>query len=307
MAEKTETAERIIALIAGASGTGKSFWISCLPNALIIDTDIGGGLRYADAMIERNGSARVGPQSKWFDESIGEYTELMEFLRKHNHDLDKYSTLAIDSITVLQDNAVARHNPKFDRDYGRGSDIATREWKRIREICRSKDFNLICTAHLKGKWEKDEQVGMQASGPKELAGDMDVVLFLNRSGEYPSNAQVIKWRRLPDDDRGRVPPVFPFTLDQFCKIDGTDALRRGRQPLEPASPEQVSKLNALLEVAKVEQKIIDKWLKAAAVETFEEMPAKYIEGCISFVQKMLTTAANGQTDTPKTVKKGASK
>ena len=37
--------ERTIALIAGESGSGKSFAVACLKHALIYDTDLGGAMR----------------------------------------------------------------------------------------------------------------------------------------------------------------------------------------------------------------------------------------------------------------------
>jgi hypothetical protein len=294
-----EQGDRIILLVAGESGTGKSFFMANLRNALIIDTDIGGGLKYADAMIHANGSQRVGPGGRnrgteW-EQSIAEYPDLLEFLGRMDRQgkLSDYNTLAIDHITTIHDNGVMRHNPRMERDYGRGSDLATKEWKRIREFLRNKDFNLVCAAHLKGKWEADQQVGLQAAGPKELAGDFEQVLHLRRSasGGYPSVANVVKWRRLPNDPRGPVPAVFPFEFQNLVTIDGTDAFLRTREPVPEATPEQVAKLTNLLSVAKVDEKIIAKWYKAAGVESFDEMPAPIIVKCIKYVEDLMAKAA----------------
>jgi hypothetical protein len=292
--------ERIIALVAGESGTGKSFFVASLPNALIIDTDIGGGLRYADRMIEANQSQRVGPgvADPDFDITISEYPELLDFLTRmdRTHQIDKYTTLVIDHLTTLQDNAVDRHNPKMDRDFGRSGEMGTKEWKKIREFCRNKDFNLVTIAHLKGKWAQDKEVGKQAAGPKEVIGDMDIAVYLQRnaSGGYPSNGQVVKWRRLPSDERGPVPSMFPFTFDNFLKIDGTNAFTRGREPVALASAEQVAEVTKLLEVAKVDEKEITKWFKAAGAESWAEFPAPRIDSAIKYIRNLIHTAANGQ-------------
>jgi hypothetical protein len=284
-APKSLPPERIIALIVGESGVGKSFLVACLRNALIYDTDIGGGLSYADARILRNNSERI---------PTGSYVEILDDLRRRHQrgQLKDRVTLAIDHVSGLQQEAALRHNPNLERDFGRSNDVATREWRKIREFCRNQDFNLIVTAHMKAKWENEKAVGIQADGAKNIEGDMSIVLQVRRGAGYPSTAWVQKWRRDPEDPRGIIPATFPLTIQAFEDLAGSGMLAP-RAPVKLATEEQVAKLTGLLEVAKLPEGTVDKWLKKAGAETFADMPADAVDKCISFIQTTLSNAANG--------------
>lgn len=278
--------ERIIALVAGESGSGKSYFVACMKHALIYDTDIGGGLAYADARIARNQSERI---------PAGSYVEILDDLRRRHQrgSLKDRVTVAIDHVSALQQEAALRHNPGLERDFGRSNDVATREWRKIREFFRNQDFNLIVTAHMKAKWENEKAVGLQADGAKNIEGDVSIVLQVRRSNAYPSTAWVQKWRRDPEDPRGLIPATFPLTIDAFESMAGPGMLA-AREPVPVASEEQVAKLSAMLEVAKLPDGTVEKWMKKAQVDTFAEMPATSIAKCIEFVQATLQTAANGE-------------
>lgn len=278
--------ERIIACIAGASGSGKSFFVANLHNALIYDTDIGGGLAYADARIAKNKSERIEAST---------YAEIEDDLkrRQKNGSLAKFNTLAIDHVTALHQAAQIAHNPTASQDYGRANEAATREWRKVRNFCRTCDFNLIVTAHLKGRFDQDKQVGQQPDGAKNIEGDMSIVLYLNKAEKTlpPSEAIVQKWRRDPDDPRGAIPPTFKLTMENFVKLHGNGALSAPREPVALATAEQVSEINRLVGVVKLPEGTTDKWLKKAGVESFEEMPATIIQACIDHTKKTLTTGA----------------
>lgn len=273
------TVERIIALIAGESGTGKSFFVANLHHALIYDTDIGGGLAYADLRIARNKSERV---------QVGSYPEILEDLKRRQAAklLGGVVTLAIDHLSALHQESCIRNNPKDERDFGRSSDIATREWRRIREFARTQDFNLIVTAHMKAKWENEKAVGVIADAGKNLEGDVSIGLQVRRSSAYPSTAWVQKWRRDPEDERGKIPSTFPFTIEAFEKLAGA-GLSAPREPIQLASAAQVEKINNLLLVTKLPEGIIEKWHKKAGVESFSEMTSTDLDKCIAYVQTIL--------------------
>lgn len=273
--------ERLIVLIAGESGTGKSFWVANLKNALIFDTDLGGGLAYLDARIARNGSERI---------EVGSYPEVMAAIeqRRKTGELRKYNWIGIDHLTTLQQEAVLRHNPTGGEDYGKSYDRATREWRKIRQLVRVGDFNLVCTAHLKSKYEKQQVVGITADASKNIGADMMIVLHLKRrpDGAYPSTAHVEKWRRDPDDPRGQVPSTFPFTLEKVIEMHG-QPLDAERAEVPMATADQVAAIRDLVSVVKIDEAVVERWFKKAGAEDWDDFTRDDLAKCIAHVQSLL--------------------
>ena len=281
--------ERVIMLLAGESGSGKSFFIANLKNALIFDTDIGGGLAYADARIRRNGSQRI---------EVSSYLDILDEITKRNTALDGITTLAIDHLSSLQQEANLRHNPKMESDYGKANEKATKEWRKIRELVRNRDFNLICTAHQKAKYEANQIVGQTTDASKNIEADMSIVIYLHKpaNNQPPSLARVQKWRRDPEDDRGLVPGTFLFTMDEFLKIHGL-TMDGKRHEVSMAKPEQIAELTRLLEIVKLPEGVTDKWLSKAKAESWAELTEETIVKCLAHVQDLLAK--------PKTAERGA--
>ena len=206
--------KRITCLIAGDSGSGKTFLLCNIPKALIYDTDLGGGAAYLADRIARNGSERV---------ECGSFQDLLRDLEARHKagTLEKFTSLVIDHVTALHQESQLRWNPAFKDDFGRSGNKATGEWRKIREFCRDFDFNLFASCHTKQKYEGEVSVGEVADGAKNLAADFGVVLFLkNIQGKYPSTAVVKKWRRDPEDARGAIPATIPGTYQEICRIAG---------------------------------------------------------------------------------------
>jgi hypothetical protein len=284
VAKKTEPAvkpERLVVLVAGESGTGKSFWVASLKDALIYDTDLGGGLGYLDARIQRNGSERV---------EVGSYPEVMADIdrRRKAGDLKRFSWIGIDHLTTLQQEAVNRHNPTGGEDYGKSYDKATREWRKIRHLVRVGDFSLICTAHLKSKYENQKVVGITTDASKNINADFSIVLYLQRqaSGAYPSQARVEKWRRDPEDPRGPLPAAFPFTIEKVFELHGGSGGGE-RVEVEMATEGQVREIEGLLNVVKVDEAEVQKWFKKYGAEVWGDFPAADLDRCIKYVKGLL--------------------
>ncbi len=275
--------DRILALITGQSGAGKSFFIGTLKNALIYDTDLGGGLAYLDERIKKNGSERV---------ELSKYTDILADMRKRVANGTLPETVVIDHVTQLQQESILRHNPTQEADFGRAGNKATAEWRQIREFSRTFDCNLFCVSHVKAEFEKDKNIGMQTDGAKNIDGDMHIVLRLESEKDakgrkkYPATAVVMKWRRDPDDARGAVPDSFPFTLEEFSKIHGADYTRK-RDNVEMAKPDSVVKLRDGLEKVGEERRLelSKKWLNAAGVEAFGFMTEAQVQACINLLTK----------------------
>lgn len=250
-----------------------------LKKALIYDTDIGGGLAYADARIKRNGSERV---------QAGSYTEILTDLKRREKSgtISNVITLAIDHLSALHQESCLRNNPKDERDFGRGGEIATREWRRIREFARTQDFNLVVTAHQKPKWENEKAVGLVADAGKNVESDVSIALQIRRADRYPSIAYVQKWRRDPDDVRGVIPGTFPFTIERFEALAGGGVFSP-REPIVMATPEQIAELESLIVETKTPEATVVTWMKKANVESLAELPKIAVEKCIAHLKNTL--------------------
>jgi hypothetical protein len=282
---KSDQEDRIIALIEGDSGSGKSFFVGSLKDALIYDTDLGGGLAYLDERIAKNGSERI---------ELSSYRDILADLRRRIAQGKLPSIIVIDHVTQLHQEAIMRHNPSQDSDFGRGGNKATYEWRQLRELVRTFDCNLFCVAHLKGEWDKEKQVGKIADGAKNIEGDMHIVLRLEtvKDGkgrkQYPSQALVMKWRRDPEDSRGAIPDGFPFTVDGFEKLHGANYQRK-RDEVSFAKPESIKTLGEVLDFLGPEKKaeLSTKWLGAAAVDRFEDMTEDQVQKCITYIREQI--------------------
>lgn len=277
--ETEEKGERVIALIGGDSGSGKSFFVANLKEAVIYDTDVGGGLSYADARIAKNGSERV---------EMFSYSAILEDIRERARSGRLKKHVCIDHITGLQQDAQLRHNPALEADYGRANAKATGEWRKIREAIRSLDCNLFVTAHLKAEYQNDKQIGVQADGAKNVEADMSVVIYLThpKGSSYPSLAKVVKWRRDPEDPRGAVPRTFPFTMAEFEKIGG-NGMTRERDNVQLATPDRVTELERLLSILKLPDGTTEKWLSKAGAEKWADLTAEQLESAINHCKKLV--------------------
>jgi len=147
---------------------------------------------------------------------------------------------------------------------------------------------------MKAEYEKDKQIGKIADGAKNIEGDMHIVIRLESPKDdkgrrkYPSVANVIKWRRDPEDERGLPPPAFPFLIEEFEKIHGAN-YKRARENVAFASSESVEKLRGIMALMDktVSDEMHGKWIKAAGVESLEFMTQAQVDKCVEFVQKKI--------------------
>lgn len=270
--------ERVILLIAGESGSGKSFFVANLKNALIFDTDIGGGLSYADARIARNGSERI---------EVGSYLDVEAELRRRWRELGDFTTIAIDHLSTLQQEAVNRHNPNLaEGTFGREYDRANKEWRRIRDMARRGDFHLVCTSHMKTRYENNKASGVAPDASKNIEGDFSMVLYVRKGSGYPSQAHVQKWRRDPEDARGRIPATIPLTVEKFVEAHG-HPFEGARQEVPMATANQIAEIKLLIDVVKLPEGEIERWFAKAKADSWEEFTAADLQKCIDHLNGKL--------------------
>jgi len=288
---QVELDERIICLLAGESGSGKTFFIANLKDAIIYDSDLGGGSAYLKARIERNGSER---------EEVTSYFDVLNDIKKRVAEKRLKKNVVIDHATNLHQDAILRYNPSGEADFGRAGNRGTQDWRRIRALVKTLDCNLFVVAHTKGEWVEQKEVGKTADAAKNIEGDMQIVLYLKRPGgpgskmqpttEVPSTAQVVKWRRDPEDPRGMVPLTFPFTMQTFLSIAGK-GMERELKNVELATAEMVDAAKKCVTDNKIDEEVLAKWFKKIGASDFDTASKEQVQKFIEYYKTKSTIPA----------------
>jgi hypothetical protein len=82
----------------------------------------------------------------------------------------------------------------------------------------------------------------------------------------------------------KFPEMFEWSYENFKKFYGADILEKTSSPVAMATPEDVDKIKKLLEVVKVEEDLVSKWLTKADCDSFEKFSKEQIEKCIAFLE-----------------------
>ena len=80
---------------------------------------------------------------------------------------------------------------------------------------------------------------------------------------------------------------FEWSYAEFAARYGKDIIEKDVSKIVLASPDQVAKLEKLLEFVKLPEGTVEKWLTKADAETFAEMDAETVAKCISFLKGKL--------------------
>jgi hypothetical protein len=143
---------------------------------------------------------------------------------------------------------------------------------------------LVC--HSKDKWERRGRdiinTGSTFDGYDKLEFDMDLWLEAQKIGN--TRTLLVRKSRIESFPEGK---EISLDYKEFSELYGKEAIEKGSVPVEMATPELAKKLRDLLEVVKIEQDVVDAWLKKASAEKFEDMKLSQINACISMCEKKL--------------------
>ncbi|HYF35138.1 MAG TPA: AAA family ATPase [Prosthecobacter sp.] len=277
-AKKPEAIQKRLKLFMfGPAGVGKTTAALHFQHAYIIDCEK--GTEQYDKLINDSGS--VVFQTTDFSEVFAEVKALMT--EKHD-----YRTLIIDPMTTMFDALADKHEKIVGQEFGRHTSAANRDMKRLVNLIYNLDMNVIVTAHAKKEYGSGMTViGQTFDGFKKMDYMFDLVLELGKKNKKRFG-RVVKSRleQFPDED------VFDWSYAEFAKRYGAEALEREAKPIVLATPEQVKEIRGLLEVVKLPDGLVEKWLDKAKVDTFEDMPSDTLAKCIAFVREKLPTAAS---------------
>lgn len=236
---------RLKMLLSGPAGVGKTTAAIQMPRPYIIDSEKG-SVHYGD-MIEASGGAVA---------ELSEASEVIKELRNLITEDHPYQTVVIDSATVLFNQAVEEGRIKEGEEWGRHFGYANAMFKRMCDLLRDIDMNVVVTSHEKDEYAdqtnangKVERVKVDVGydGYKKFDYHFDLWFALSRKhktvADSPRLATVMKTRlskEFPDRD------VFEWSYESLASRYGRDGIEAKAQAVQLATADQVTRLRQLI-------------------------------------------------------------
>jgi len=271
-------------LISGAPGVGKTWFSLEFPNVYFIDTEGGANLKHYTERLKRSGGVYMGQQDGSLDP--GTLVEQFTALATENHN---FKTVVVDSISKLFNTVVAKEQERLgDKDaFGASKKPAIAFMRRLVTWADRLDMNVLFIAHETAEWGVDAtgqrvQIGYKADTWEKLAYELHLWMHVIKRG--PARTAVVRKSRLlgfPDGDQ------FPLEYPAFAERYGKDIIDASSKPITLAKASQVSEINTLLEMVKVDDEWAGKCFTRAGVEGWSEMSADQLSACINALKKRI--------------------
>ncbi len=276
--------KRLKMLVYGPAGVGKTTACLQFPRAYIIDTERG-----TDFYAETINKAESAVLQTFNPETIKE--ELHALLTaKHN-----YRTLIIDPVTQIYNAVQERWTKIFEKNCKTENEIGDfgmrywgkvkGEFKALQRLMLALDMNVIVTSHQKDVYGNNfSKIGVTFDS---MRGDdylFDLVFQVERVGKVLI-ARTIKERA--EIGKQKFSETFVWSYQNFCKFYGKEIIEKESKAVDMATPEQVAELTRLIEVVKIPDGTVDKWLEKAGADNFEELTAEQISKCVEYVKNQI--------------------
>lgn len=277
----TTVPKRMKALFFGAAGVGKTTAAIQFPKPYLIDTERGSTNDEYVEMLNRSGGSYFF--SADFDEVL---TEISSLLTEEH----EYKTVIIDPLTIIYNDlcdksakALASAEDPTGTAFSRHKGPADRKLKHLLNLLLRLDMNVIITSHAKNEWANGKPTGTDTFDCyAKLDYLFDLVFNIQKRGK--ERFGIVRKTRVAGFPDGE---TFPFTYDEIADRYGREILERKAVAEVLASPEQVGELTRLIELLKVPETTVDKWLDKANAEAIKELPQSVAQKCIDHLNQQV--------------------
>lgn len=273
-------------LIFGKPGVGKTWQSLDFPSCYYIDTESGADLAHYTDKLKKAGGVYMGPADGSLD--FPTVIEQFQALATEKH---HFKTVIIDSVSKLFNNQVATSAEELGEKnvFGADKKPAIAHMRRLVAWVNRLDMNVIFIAHSKTEWGNNAkgdrvEIGQTFDCWDKLEYELHLALEIFKQG--PSRKARIRKSRLlgfPDAD------VFDWNYKTFAERYGKDIIEKESQPIALATPEQVQKIEGLLQRVKIESATIEKWKTKAGAESFAEFNTDQAAAVIKSLTDKLNT------------------
>lgn len=276
---------KIKGVIFGASGVGKTWFVSSFPKPFLFDSEGGADLKHYQERLKAAGGGYMGPDDGTLDFKV--LFEQMEALATEKH---QYKTLVIDSITKLYLTAIADEQKRLgDKDaFGASKKPAVAHMRQLINWCNKLDMNVWFVAHEVAEWGMDAkgnrvEIGKMPDVWDKLIYELDLGLHAQkRTGGRVAFVRKSRLSGFPDSD------CFPLEYSEFAERYGKDFIEADVKPVLLASAEQVGEIQRLISVVKVPESDIEKVLTKAQAESWYELTKEQAEATIKWLKVKLS-------------------
>ncbi len=272
-----ETQQRLKVFFYGAAKVGKTTASIQFPKPYWIDTEGSADKPIYVELMKKSGG--VVFQTQDFEEVVKEVKLLMT--EKH-----EFKTLIIDSFTILYNDLIDKYEDSIGAEFGRHLAAANKRVKHLLNLLLRLDMNVIITSHSKSEYRVEGKsmvnLGTTFDCYKKLDYLFDLIVEVQKRGK--ERVALIKGTRF---DCFKEDECFPFTYDEIASRYGKEVMEKDAVPVRIAEFNQVVELMKLIELIKIPEETVNKWLKKANSETLEEMPYDAIQKCIEHLKTQI--------------------
>jgi len=267
-------------IFSGPFGSGKTWFSLNFPKPYFIDTE-GGATRpeYKKRMKE------VGAGYFGRDEGAHSFHSVVDEFKALATTKHDYKTVVLDTFTSLYLREAAEAELKVGNDFSKDKKEANKPSRQLMWWIEKIDMTVILNCHVKEKWKKKpsgelENLGTTFDGYDKMEGILDLWIEL----EERNNNRFfrVKKSRISTMPKGE---VFPLDYEKFCDLYGKATIERDSSPIVLASPEQVLKIESLIDLVKVPKAEIEAWFNRADVMQWSEMKFDAAAKVIAHLEK----------------------
>lgn len=267
-------------LISGESGVGKTFFALEFPKPYFFDTEQGATRQQYQDKLKKSGGVYFGK-----DEGSQDFKAVIEETKQLCTTKHEYRTAIYDSFTYLYMLEAAIAEADKGSDFGRDKKMANIPTRQLMSQLEKLDMNIILICHSKTKWERKGKdiidAGSTFDGYDKLEYILDLWIEIPKGGK----TFIVRKSRIDSLKQG---DSYPLSYEKFAELYGKDVIEKPSVPLVLATPEEVARLNTLVEGLKVDAETVGKWLTKCDVDTFADMSQPQIQSLIAFCEKKLT-------------------
>jgi hypothetical protein len=265
-------------MLSGPSGCGKTTLGVSFPKPYYFDHEGSAKREQYREILAAQGGVYFGKEQG--SQDFKAVIEEVKTLATEKHD---YLTVVFDSISFITNLEAAIAEEKVGSDYGRDKKEANKPVRQLLRWIEKLDMAVIFIAHQKDKWGGSGNdrsiIGTTYDGYDKLEYILDLWVEM----KPPAKDQrlcVVKKSRVKSMPYGM---IFNADYFEFAKLyGGRDIIEKTANPIELATPEQLSKVNEIIIKFNISKEDQEKWLTKVDADSFAEVPKASIEKWINY-------------------------